>query len=164
MITRLRHFWLVITRLPGILLNQKKRALLAEAAAFLRALPAKFERPLPMLMADITPTTPKDSSPTTVEKSLREIADIAAILDRRSPLGLCLRRSLIRYYFLRSAGLPVEIKFGARFVSEARFQDGNPDRQVTGHAWLTLDGQPYYEADENWRGFTVMLTYPQPAA
>ena len=89
---------------------------------------------------------------------MREIVDIAALLNRRSPLGLCLRRSMTRYYFLRRAGLPVEVKFGARF------KDGKPDRQVTGHAWLTLNGQPYYEADENWREFTVMLTYPESVA
>lgn len=89
---------------------------------------------------------------------MREIVDIAALLNRRSPLGLCLRRSMTRYYFLRRAGLPVEVKFGARF------KDGKSDRQVTGHAWLTLNGQPYYEADENWREFTVMLTYPESVA
>ena len=174
MITRLRHFWLMLTRLPGILLNREKRALFAEAGAFLQALPAKFTKPLPELMTDLTPTPTQQSPPTTMGKpstlilqpstfnlqpsSLREIADLAALLDRRSPLGLCLRRSLTRYYFLRRAGLPVEVKFGARF------RDGKPDRQVTGHAWLTLNGQPYHEADENWREFTVMLSYPESTA
>lgn len=175
MSTRLRHFWLVLTRLPGILFNREKRALFTAAGAFLRALPEKFTKPLPELMAELSPLPAgmgKSSPellglrselltaipPASLEKSLREIADIAAVLNHRSPLGLCLRRSLTRYYFLRRAGLPVEVKFGARF------KDGKPDRQVTGHAWLTLHGQPYYEADENWREFTVMLTYPESAA
>lgn len=155
--TRFRHVWLLLTRLPGILLNREQRTLFAEARAFLRALPEKFTKPLPVLMAELTPRPASMGSPS-LETSLREIADIAALLNRRSPLGLCLRRSLTRYYFLRRAGLPVEIRFGARF------KDGIPDRQVTGHAWLTLNGQPYYEADDNWREFKVMLTYPETAA
>jgi len=76
------------------------------------------------------------------------------LLDRRSPLGLCLRRSLVRYHYLRRAGLPVDLKFGAKFVA------GKPDREVTGHAWLTLNDHPYVEADENWKGFVVMLSFP----
>jgi hypothetical protein len=81
---------------------------------------------------------------------------LAALLDRRSPLGLCLRRSLTRYHFLRRIGVPVVLQFGAKFVA------GKPDREVTGHAWLTLNGRPYYEANENWRGFAVMFSFPNP--
>jgi len=50
--------------------------------------------------------------------------------------------------------VPVVLQFGAKFVA------GKPDREVTGHAWLTLNDEPYYEADENWRGFVVMLSFP----
>lgn len=86
--------------------------------------------------------------------SVRRLADLTALLDRRSPFGLCLRRSLLRYHFLRRAGVPVAVQFGARFKA------GQPDRDVTGHAWVALDGQPYFEDGENYRGFRVMLSYP----
>jgi hypothetical protein len=89
------------------------------------------------------------------EDTIRNFADLAALLDRRSPLGLCLRRSLTRYHFLRQADVPVVIRFGAKFVN------GIADREIAGHAWLTLNDSPYYEEDENWRGFTVMMSYPQ---
>ncbi len=89
------------------------------------------------------------------EKVTRNLADLAVLLHRRSPLGLCLRRSLTRYYFLRRAGLPLHVHFGARIIN------GKPDREITGHAWLTLDGKPYHEPGKNWRGFTVMLTFPK---
>ncbi len=86
---------------------------------------------------------------------IRDLSDLTALLDRRSSLGLCLRRSLVRFHYLRRAGLPVTLKFGAKFVA------GKPDREITGHAWLTLDDAPYHEADENWKGFVVMLSFPQ---
>ena len=68
---------------------------------------------------------------------------------------MCLRRSLVRYHFLRRAGLPLVLNFGTRF------KGGVADREITGHAWVTLDGKPYFEDGENYRGFTVMLKHPQ---
>ncbi|MEK9163137.1 MAG: hypothetical protein AAB261_07515, partial [Chloroflexota bacterium] len=62
---------------------------------------------------------------------------------------------LTRYHFLLQADVPVVIRFGAKFVG------GKPDREITGHAWLMLNDSPYHEEDENWRGFTVMMSYPQ---
>jgi hypothetical protein len=84
---------------------------------------------------------------------LRRLADTAVILERRSPLGLCLRRSLIRFHALRTAGLPVVVCFGARPVTDR-------DRSLAGHAWLTLDGVPYHEPPSSFEGWTVMYTYP----
>jgi hypothetical protein len=56
---------------------------------------------------------------------------------------------------LRLAGHPVTVHFGARIIK------GKPDREMTGHAWLTLDKKPYFEAAENWRDFTIMVYFPQ---
>jgi hypothetical protein len=116
---------------------------------FERGLPAQLtQTPLPELMAQLSAHPPDLSlSPSTV----REMADAIAALDVRSPLGICLRRSLVRYYFVRRAGLPVTIRFGARFKES---------RDIGGHAWLTLDDKPYEEASENYQGFAVMYTYP----
>jgi hypothetical protein len=150
--TRLRHVWLAAITLPGLLLNSQRRALLREMRALSRRLPALLKSPLPDALQAITPSPdPAGHS----EQAVRRLADAAALLDRRSPLGLCLRRSLIRYHFLRRAGVPVTVRFGAKFVN------GKPDRDIAGHAWLTLNGQVYHEADENWRGFSVMLSFPQ---
>jgi hypothetical protein len=90
-----------------------------------------------------------------MEPTIRHLADLAALLERRSPLGLCLRRSLTRYHFLRRIGVPVVVCFGAKFVA------GRPDRDIAGHAWLTLNGRVYHEDSENWQGFTVMLVHPK---
>ncbi len=143
--------WLAFRTLPGLIANSRRRALLREMRGFSRSLPAELKAPLPAALQRITPAAQSTSE---AERNIRQLADVAALLDRRSPLGLCLRRSLTRYQFLRRAGVPVVVHFGAKFV------DGKPDREITGHAWLTLDGQPYHESDENWRGFTVMITWP----
>ena len=152
MSARLRHVWLALTALPGLLLSSRRRALFREMRAFARNLPAELKAPLPVALAHLTPGS---SARAESEPTIRRLADLVALLDRRSPLGLCLRRSLTRYHFLRRAGVPVVVRFGARFVN------GKPDREITGHAWLTLNGQVYHEDGENWRGFTVMLSFPQ---
>ena len=149
---RWRHIRLALAALPGLMMSARRRALFREMRDFTRSLPAVLKSPLPVAMQQITPVpTPFGDS----EHVVRDLADLTVLLDQRSPLGLCLRRSLTRYHFLRRAGVPVVVRFGAKFV------DGKPDREITGHAWLTLDGHPYHEADENWRGFTVMIIWPE---
>jgi hypothetical protein len=151
-ITRVRHWWLALITLPGLIVSPHRRALLREMRGFVRNLPTALQAPLPTALQ----LTPASSSSSESERTIRDLADLAALLDRRSPLGLCLRRSLTRYHFLRRAGVPVALQFGAKF------KDGKPDREISGHAWLTLDGRIYHEDGENWRGFTVMLSFPQP--
>jgi hypothetical protein len=151
--TRLRNLWLAFSALPALLLDSRQRRVLAEMWAFCRALPAALAAPLPQLLAQLTPAQP--DIPLSANH-VRRLADLTALFDRRSPLGICLRRSLTRYHFLRRAGLPVAVQFGARFVG------GQADRAITGHAWITLNGAAYYEEYRNYRGFTVMYTYPAP--
>jgi transglutaminase superfamily protein len=152
MVARLCHLWLAFTTLLMLLFGARQRRLFDEMRAFVRRLPQALAAPLPEALAILTPPTSDLGLPAS---ALRRLADLAALLDRRSPLGLCLRRSLVRYHFLRRAGLPLVLNFGARF------KGGTPDREIAGHAWVTLNGKPYFEDGENYRGFTVMLKYPQ---
>jgi Transglutaminase-like superfamily len=134
-----------------MLVDPARRRLWAEMRAYAAALPRALDGPLPAAMAAQTPAAIDLTLPA---PTVRKLADTAALLERRSPLGLCLRRSLLRYHFLRRAGVPLAVSFGARF------RGTTADRDVTGHAWVTLDGRPYYEDGENYQGFTVMLQYP----
>jgi hypothetical protein len=162
MLVRIRHLWLALSALPALLFDAHQRRLLDEMRAFARRLPRALDAPLPEALVVLTPPAGFPTSdlrrPTSdlqlPSSTLLRLADLAALLDRRSPLGLCLRRSLVRYHFLRRAGLPLVLNFGARF------KNGQPDREITGHAWVTLDGQAYFEDGENYRGFTVMLKHP----
>jgi hypothetical protein len=132
------------------------RVMWAEMRAFARGLPDTLNQPLPEALAAHTPGTVDLALP---EMEVRRLADAAALFERGSPLGLCLRRSLLRYHFMRRAGVPLAIHFGARF-KPGLAGAGHSQGPITGHAWVTLRGQPYFEDGENYRGFAEMFVYP----
>jgi hypothetical protein len=129
--------------------------LLGEMRLFDKSLARSMSQPLPLAMADLTPATLAQVPEDDEQRLIRRLGDVAILANGESGLGLCLRRSLLRYHFLRRSGLSVTINFGAKIVG------GKPDRAVTGHAWLTLDQTPYHEVGDNWRGFTTMYTFPE---
>jgi hypothetical protein len=103
---------------------------------------------------ETTSASPENAVRKLTSDEVRQLADAVAAWHINSPLGICLRRSLLRYYFLREAGLPVGIVFGARLKNS---QEGGG---LGGHAWLTLDGLPYYENPDDYTGFAEMYVYP----
>ena len=128
----------------------QRRHFVQEALALARELPDRLDQPLPVALQALTPTTqPQFLDPDT----MRQIVDALTALGAGRPLGICLRRSLLRYYFLRRAGLPLVIHFGDRRLGE----------DIAGHAWLTLDGQPYHEKPEHIWVHTLMWSYPSTA-
>ena len=138
----------------GALPSSGSRRLLCDAWRIERSLPKWFtNEPLPQLMQHLDDEA-RDRSPLLDRDSLTRLADAAVGLDYGSPLGICLRRSLVRYVLLRRAAVGVSVHFGAR--KEA--SDGRS--RIAGHAWLTLDGLPYAEEPENYRGFAVIYSYP----
>lgn len=146
----LRHSLTLLAALP----QHSKRTLLARMLAFSRTLPQQFNQPLPQMMAQLTPAATSDLQPLTPD-DIRRLADAVAAWHLRSPLGICLRRSLLRYHFLRQAGLPVTIVFGARLKGE---HEGGG---IGGHAWLILNGSPYFENARDYTGFVEMYVYPE---
>jgi Transglutaminase-like superfamily len=119
-----------------------------------RSLPKWFAaEPLPQLMQHLDDEA-RARGPLLARDSLTRLADAAVGLDYTSPLGICLRRSLVRYVLLRRAGVGVSVHFGGR--KEA----GGARSRIAGHAWLTLDGRPYAEEPENYQGFAVIYSYP----
>lgn len=134
------------------LLFRPRRELLWRMWALGRALPGVFNQPLPDTMAQLS-SAPVAKTPLPPAQ-IRQLADAVAAWQFGSPLGICLRRSLLRYYFLREAGLPVQVVFGARL------KGGPAGGDIGGHAWLTLHGQPYHENPADTQGFAVIYTYP----
>jgi hypothetical protein len=126
--------------------------MLREMMAFVRRIPAYMKQPLPAAMIAMTPkrSAPR---PRLDEQALRELADLAAVLERDSVPGICLKRSLVRYHYLSQIGVPLEVVFGARFVEGAKKKD------VTGHAWLEQAGKVYWESAENVTPFTPIYRY-----
>ena len=69
--------------------------------------------------------------------------------------GNCFPRSLALYWFARRLGYPVLFHCGVR----------KDVSNLEGHAWLTLDRQPFHETGQHWQCFTVTFSYPpDPAA
>ncbi len=134
-------------------LTRAGRAMTAEIQALQAAMPARYEAlALPDFLAWLTPQRADWAGRS--EEAVRELVDALALLDHSSPFGLCLRRSLLRYHFLRRVGLPVGIVFAMR-----KRQTHEPSG-LAGHAWNILDGEPYHEREENMRGFTEVYRWP----
>ena len=104
------------------------------------------------MMKALTPIPEQQNAPS--ETQVRHLADAVAAWHLRSPLGICLRRSLLRYRFLREQDVPVVIIFGARL------KGANEGGGIGGHAWLTLHDEPYYENPADYEGFSPMYRYP----
>lgn len=68
--------------------------------------------------------------------------------------GNCFPRSVAIYWFARRGGYPVHFHCGVRKESS----------KLDGHAWLTLDRQPFFEIGEHWQLFAVTFSYPPEAA
>ena len=130
------------------LADPARRRFIHEALALARELPVRMDSPLPAALAELTPAPAPQLLDT---DTIRQIADALTAFGAGRPLGICLRRSLLRYYFLRRAGVPVVVHFGARRLGE----------RIGGHAWLTLNGQPYFEAPEHYLNYALMFSYPQ---
>lgn len=146
----LRYLTTGLSALP----SAASRRVLLEAWRIERSLPRWFTaNPLPQLMQELDAET-RAPSPLSDPTALTRLADAAVGLDYGSPLGICLRRSLVRYVLLRRAGVGVVVHFGAR-----KRADGGRAR-IAGHAWLTLDGRPYSEAPENYQGFAIVYSWP----
>jgi hypothetical protein len=64
--------------------------------------------------------------------------------------GNCFPRAVALYRFARERGYPVRLHCGVRREAAG----------LAGHAWLTLDSEPFYEPGTHWRYFTVTFSYP----
>jgi len=133
--------------LAAAMIDGQQRRFVQETMALARELPGRLDQPLPAALQALTPL----AQPQFLDHdAIRQIVDALTAFGAGRPLGICLRRSLLRYYFLRRAGLPLVIHFGARRLGDA----------IAGHAWLTLDGQPYHEEPKNIQPHTLMWSFP----
>lgn len=87
------------------------------------------------------------------EQQVKQILDCTtAVLALGRPLvqPRCLTRGVTLYYFLRRAGLPVELQFGVQHTPSA----------FHAHCWLMVDGQPFAEPAATVQTFTVVYRLP----
>ena len=97
---------------------------------------------------------PRRPAPPDPEREAWLVANVDRLLSAGRPVIRpgCLTRGLTHYYFLRRAGVDVQLRYGL----------GHPVGEADGHCWLVRDGEPFLErADPRGR---YVETYSMPRA
>ena len=66
----------------------------------------------------------------------------------------CLTRGLTHYYFLRRAGVDVQLRYGL----------GQPIGEGDGHCWLVRDGEPFLERVDPRERYVETYSIPRAHA
>jgi hypothetical protein len=141
-------------RLLSELRDPREMLLFVGLSAFAAAVPALMRLPLPRLAALITrPPCRRHASDAELQR-LARLTALAPHVGRPLVRSGCLTRGVTLFWFLRRAGLDVELRFGL---------DPAPGAEVDGHCWLTLDGEPYLEKQDPRPLFAEIYRLPLPA-
>ena len=117
-----------IARSPGELLLALRVLVVAVSAPLIARLP------LPRQEALLEPRNPAPPDP---QREAWLVANVDRLLSAGRPVvrAGCLTRGLTYYFFLRRAGVDVQLRYGLAPPI------GEPD----GHCWLVRDGEPFLE-------------------
>lgn len=134
--------------------DARDAALLIVVGAFAATVPLMMRLPLPRLSALLTPSARRrvPASAADVER-LERIIDLAPRVARPLVRPGCLTRGVTLFWFLRRAGVDVELSFGLDA------QDGATE----GHCWLSLDDEPFLERVDPRPRFAELYRLPAPA-
>jgi Transglutaminase-like superfamily len=140
-------------RALGQLRSAREIVLFARLSAFAGIVPLLMRLPLPRVAALLTrsPAT-APAPPATVERLERLVALAPRVAYPIVRPG-CLTRGVTLFWFLRRAGLDVELRFGL---------DAGQDADTDGHCWLTLDGEPFLEKVDPRPRFAELYRLPMP--
>lgn len=105
---------------------------------------------LPLVLERLTPRSMTGRPDEAVMGDLVYYVDRWLQLFPYNRKGNCFPRSLAVYWFARRLGYPVLFHCGVR----------KEVSNLDGHAWLTLDCQPFHEPGQQWQYFTVTFSYP----
>jgi hypothetical protein len=123
-------------RALGELRGVREILLFAYMGAFASSVPLLMRLPLPRLAALLTrPPARRQPSPAAVQR-LDALVALAPRVGRPVVRSGCLTRGLTLFWFLRRAGVDVDLCFG---LDPA---EGDP---ADGHCWLVLDDRPFLE-------------------
>jgi hypothetical protein len=136
-------------------LHDAREALLfARLASFAATVPVLMLLPLPS-WARLLTRRPRRRAVSQAEiDRLDRLVALAPQVGRPLVRTGCLTRGVTLFWFLRRAGLDVELRFGIDPAGPAA---------ADGHCWLTLDGEPYLERTDP-RRFTELYRVPLATA
>ncbi len=126
----------------------------AVLSAFAAAVPLLMRLPLPRVAALITRPVARRSPADGEVERLERMIELAPRVGRPLVRPGCLTRGVTLYWFLRRAGLDVELRFGL---------DPGGENPPDGHCWLTLEGEPFLERRDPRPRFAETYRLPLPA-
>ena len=121
--------------------------------AFAAAAPLIMRLPLPRAAALLT-SAPRGPRPLPAPAEIERLDRLVALAPRVArPLVRpgCLTRGITLFWFLRRAGLDVELRFGL---------DPRDADATEGHCWLSLDGEPFLERRDPRPRFAELYRLP----
>ena len=129
--------------------------LLARICAFAAAVPILMRLRLPRAAALLTrpPRRPKRSA-AQIER-LQRLTDLAPRVAHPLVRPGCLTRGVTLFWFLRRAGLDVELRFGL---------DPSEGPETDGHCWLALADEPFLEKRDPRPRFAELYRFPLPVS
>jgi hypothetical protein len=130
-------------------------ALFAYLVTFASVVPLIMRLPLPRLAALITRTPRRPPASTAEVERLAHLTALAPRFGRPVVRSGCLTRGVTLFWFLRRAGLDVELRFG---IDPADADDAD------GHCWLALGGEPFLEKVDPRPRFAEVYRLPLQAA
>jgi hypothetical protein len=134
--------------------------MLLRVGSFAATVPLLMRLPLPRLAAFLTRPPRRlgarraPASATEVERLERVVSLAPRIAHPVIRYG-CLTRGVTLFWFLRRAGVDVELRFGL---------DPDQGEAVDGHCWLALDGEPFLERRDPRPRFAELYRLPLHAA
>lgn len=129
----------------------REAALFTYLSSFASLVPLMMRLPLPRVASLLTRTPRRRSaSPDEIERLERLITLAPRVAQPLVKPG-CLTRGVTLYWFLRRAGLDVELRFGL----------DPTEREITdGHCWLALDDEPFLEKVDPRPRFAELYRLP----
>ncbi len=129
-------------------LGSRDALLAARIVLFILAVPLLLRLPLKRLLPLLDNKRSKTPDLKTIEKTIYLTDTMTAKL---RPLlhSYCLSKSLTLFYFLRRAGVDLELCFGM----------GEVKGKLTGHCWLLKEGVPFLEQEDPRSLFKEMFRY-----
>jgi Transglutaminase-like superfamily len=126
---------------------------LLRVIAFAAAVPLIMRLPLPRVAAVLTgmPRGPRPLPPPAEIERLERLVRLAPRIAHPLVRPGCLTRGLTLFWFLRRAGLDVELRFGL---------DPREVDVTEGHCWLALHGEPFLERRDPRTRFAELYRLP----
>ena len=119
---------------------------------FASCVPILMRLPLPWLARVVTRAPRRRRVSAQEVDRLAEFVSLAPVVASPAVRNGCLTRGITLYWFLRRAGMPVELRFGLDPASTSAGADG--------HCWLTLDGAPFLERVDPRDHFSELYCFP----